>query len=276
MRNLILTLIIWIICFTAITAGISLTYTWHKNRGQDIYIHFKDVEGLVPNTSKIMYLGVQIGHVSEIKFDIKTMLPVVKARVSQELVNILGPDSSFWIVHPELALAGIKNLGTIASGNYIGVNPIKGKFTQKFMGMDDAPTEQPLGAVLRLFLKANSATGLQIGSSILYRGLEIGQVEKMSLAQDKRSIMIQFNIQKEYKSVIRKNSYFGNVSGFHASIHLLSGSEINMNSFKTLVGGAIEIITPNLDASIVKDNHTFDLLTAEQLENIKTTINSYK
>lgn len=269
MRNLILTLIIWIICFTAITAGTSLTYTWYKNRGKDIYIHFEDVEGLTTHNSKIMYLGVQIGTVSEIKLNMETMLPVIKARISNEIASILGPDSSFWIVRPELELAGVKNLGTIASGNYIGVKPIKGEFTKEFMGMNDAPTEQPLDEVLRLFLKTISAEGLQIGSSVLYHGLDVGQIEKMTLAGDKKSVLIQVHIKKEYENIIRKSSCFGNVSGFHASIHLLSGSEINMNSFKTLVGGAIEVITPIFNSPAVKDNYTFNLLTAEQLEDIK-------
>jgi paraquat-inducible protein B len=269
MRDLILTLIIWIICFTAITAGVSLSYSWYKNRGADIYINFDNVEGIMPNNSKIMYLGVQIGSVKKIHLNSETGLPVVTARISKQFEKFLGPKSSFWIVRPELALAGVRNLGTIASGNYIGVNPVPGDFTRKFTALEDAPTDTSSSNGMHLLLKAESAKGIEIGSAILYHGLQIGQVDKLSLSLDKRSVIVQVYIDNDYTSVIRKNSYFGNVSGFHASIHLLTGSEIHMNSFRTLINGAIEVVTPSFNEHTVTENYTFNLLNEEEFANLQ-------
>lgn len=272
MRNLILTLIIWIISFTAITAGISLTYTWYKDRGEDITISFENVEGLVPNKSKIIYLGVQVGTIQTIKLHSKTGLPLVTARVSKQSAKLLGPKSSFWIVRPELALDGIRNLGTIASGNYIGVHPVKGEVTRGFIGLEDAPTANKSGGGLHLILKANSVEGIEIGSAILYRGLKIGQVDKMSLHSDHKSVLVQLYIDNDFVNVIRKNSHFGNISGFHARLHLFGGSEIHMNSFRTLVNGAIEVITPHFNEPKIKSNDIFPLLAEDQLTELRKTL----
>src|SRR5690349_1352682 len=104
MRSIIVTLIIWIMCFTAITIGVSLTYKWYRQLGEDITITFTDVSGLVPNQSKIMYLGVDIGTINDIEIDLKTGKPTVTARISKQAMPLLGPKSKFWIVRPELGL----------------------------------------------------------------------------------------------------------------------------------------------------------------------------
>jgi paraquat-inducible protein B len=266
MRNLILTLIIWIICFTAITASVSLTYSWYKNRGTDIHIHFKDVDGLIPNHSKIMYLGVQIGKITNIVLDIETGYPKVIARVSKQMMQTLGEDSNFWMVQPKLGLDSIRNLETIASGNYITVEPVPGNFKNEFIALENNPIDIKFRLGLCLTLKADSAAGIEAGSEILYHDVAIGQVGSIKLADDKESVLIVAHIEKEYKSVITKDSFFGNISGFHASINLLSGSEISMHSFKSLVKGAIKVITPDLKAPKVKNHHVFNLLKAAEFK----------
>ncbi len=269
MRNLILTLMIWIICFTAITFGISLTYSWYKNSGKDIYINFKDVAGLIPNQSKIMYLGVVIGKVVDMKLDDDTMLPIVKARISRRSANIIGKNSEFWIVRPELSLGSVRNLGAIATGDYIAVNPIKGDFSKTFIGLDADPVDEQFEDGLRIILKSETAAGIEVGSAVLYRDVQIGEVGNMDLSKDRRNVLIKIYIDDAYNNVIRKNSYFVNISGFHASIHLFGGSEISLNSIRTLIKGGITVITPDMKSNSAREGDMFKLLTQEQYQALK-------
>lgn len=266
MRNLILTLIIWIICFTAITIGASLTYKWYKHLGKDITISFNDVSGLVPHQSKILYLGVQIGDISNIFIDIKTGRPKIRARIDKHAATLLGPNSKFWIVSPEFGLGEIDNLSTIATGNYIGVNPIPGDPTDEFVGLDLPPVDNEFASTLTLKLQASSAPGVEPGSAILYRDLQIGEVGSMGLSKDKKHVLITIFINAPYADVIRKTSYFANISGFHASIHIFSGSEISLNSLRTLIKGGISVTTPNLQAPPARNNDVFKLLNREELQ----------
>lgn len=266
MRDLILTLIIWIICFTAITVGVSMSYKIYKHRGKDVYITFEDVSGLVPTQSKVMFRGAEIGTVNDITLDLKTGYPVVKARIVQYFLPMLGKDSNFWIVRPEFGIGEIQNLSAISTGDYISVNPVPGQFVNHFIGLDESPVEDQYEAGLKIVLKADSAEGVDIGSSVLYRDLEIGLVGDMGLSKDKKSVLITLYIDKPYVNVIRKNSYFGNVSGFHASIHIFGGSEIGLNSLRTLVKGGITVVTPNFVCPVAKNGETFIMLNRKQFE----------
>ena len=265
MRNLILTLIIWIICFTAIVAGSSLTYKWYRQLGTDIYISFNDVSGLVPNQSKVLYHGVQIGSVNDIDLDPESGKPRIKVRMNKQSMKIIGKDSKFWVVRPEFSLGSVHNLSTISTGDYVDVFPVAGPPAVSFVGLNEMPVEHKFSSGLKITLKATNIAGIEIGTGVLYNELEIGEVGEMSLAADGRTILLTVYIDKPYARVVRKGSIFGNVSGFHADIHIFGGSKITLNSVRTLIRGGIKLITPNINASPAKNGDTFRLLTRDQL-----------
>lgn len=264
MRNLILTLMIWIVCFTAITVGASLSYSWYKNRGENMTIRFKNVDGLVPNQSKVVYKGVQIGSVTDIKIDLTNGDPVIAVRIDKEPAKIIGKKSSFWIVRPEIGLGEIRNLSAIATGDYIEVNPVPGDKPEFFVGLNDDPVQEKFENSLKIVLKTNSAAGLAVGSDVLYRDFKIGQIGEMELSKDKRFILLNVYIDQKYSQVVRKNSYFANISGFHASLHIFGGSEISLNSLNTLINGGITVTTPNFHAPAARNNDVYTLLTKQE------------
>lgn len=269
MRSLIITLIIWSVCFAAITISAALTYAWYRDRGPEIKITFKNTAGLIPNQSKIMYRGAQIGRINNIHLDLKSDNVVVHARVSKQSSKMLGKDSKFWIVQPEFSIEKISNLHAIATGDYIAVEPVKGVPTKQFVGWEDPPLEPRLAAGLRLHLKATTLGGINNDSPILYRGLHIGEVWEISLTKDKRYALITIYIYKEFADLIRKNSYFGNVSGFHANLRVFGTSRVGIDSLRTLFKGGITVTSPNLNGQLAKDDDTFRLLSAEEVLDVQ-------
>lgn len=267
MRNLILTLLIWTICFAGITVGASLCYDWYRQQGFNVQIKFTEVGGLIPNQSKVMFRGVQVGTVHTIKFDQGTEQPIVVARISKDIRDMVGEKSQFWIVRPEFGLGHVNNLSTIATGDYIAIDPIKGNPGKVFNGFTEQPPDEMAG--LRLRLNASSVSGLEVGSRILYRGLKIGEIGEMSLHKDKRFIRMTIYIEKKYASVIRRNSYFSNVSGFHANLSVFGTSHLNMDSLGTLVNGGVQVTTPNFNSAQAKQDDTFCLLTVEQMNELE-------
>lgn len=265
MRNLLLTLIIWTICFTAIVVGVSLSYKWYRQLGTDIHIHFDDVSGLVPNQSKIMYQGVQIGNINNIEIDLDTHKPYLTARINKKFMHLLGEESKFWIVSPEFGLGKVSNLSAISTGDYVSVHPVPGKPATKFWGTNDEPVNNEFDSGLKIILKGLSAEGIDEGSSVLYHDLEIGKVADMSLAADGQHVLITIFIDRKYARVIRTSTYFGNISGFHADISLFSGSKVTLNSIRTLVQGGIKVETPNMRCPLAKDGAVFKLLNRDEL-----------
>jgi paraquat-inducible protein B len=258
---------IWILAFTAITAGIILSYDWYRQHGVEIQITFNDASGLVPGQSKIIYRGVAIGTVREIVLN-SDGSPILKARISKRASKMLGKGSKFWIVRPELGLNGVKNLGAISTGNYVAIDPVAGPTTYQFYGLEHEPNEDEDGLhreFLHIVLRAKAVSGISSGTPILYKGLNIGEVTSLSVAKDLRTILIKVIIAKEYKNLIRKSSYFGNVSGFHTSFHLFGGSNIDVDSVKTLLIGGISLFTPNLAVAPARNGDVFNMLTPEEM-----------
>jgi len=265
MRNLLLTLLIWSIAFAAITAGTAMTYTWYRERGPEIKIIFQNAKGLIPDKSKIVYRGVQVGEVTSIWLDHKYDGVTVVARMTKQAGALLGSDSKFWIVQPQFGLDKVSNLSAIATGDYIEMDPVKGKLTKEFMGLKQPPADHPrLASGLRLILKARNLSGINDDSPILYHGFQVGNVWDIQLAKDKRDLDITIYVYEEYSDLVRKGSYFSNISGFHANIHIFGTSQIGMDSLSTMIRGGINLNTPNLAGSLAKDGDVYRVLSAEQ------------
>lgn len=269
MRRITLTLIIWAFCFASITAGAVLTYHWFQNRGPLITIKINDASGLMPGQSKIIFRGAQLGVIKTIKLDHDSDSLLIVARMDKQSQSFLGPDTKFWLVHPELELDEISNLSAIATGNYIGVLPSKGKFTSHFNAIDDEPVDPLTEAGLRIVLTTCNLSGISDDSAILYRGLEVGKVGKIDLSADRRQAIVTAYIYKQYSDIVRTSSYFANVSGFHANISIFGSSGLGMDSLQTLVAGGIMLKTPDLSAPRVKDGTRFKILTKEQLAQLE-------
>ncbi len=271
MRTLILTLFIWTICFAAIVAGCVLTYDWYHNRGPIIHITFQDADGLVPTQSKVFYKGVVVGDILDIKIDPKELNAVVEVRISRYFKNLVGEKSKFWLVKPEFGLGKISNLSAIATGNYIEVLPAEGKFHDKFIGLKETPIDPDFEKGLQINLHTCELGGINMDSPILYRGLQIGEIRDIHLAKSRREVIINAYIYRDYMNVVRNGSFFSDISGFHADISLFSGSEISMDSVRTLLIGGIELHTPNLQAPQAKPGQSFRVLTPEQEKKLRNS-----
>lgn len=269
MRRITLTLIIWTFCFASITAGAVLTYRWFHNRGPLITIKIDDASGLMPGQSKILFRGAQLGVIKTIKLDEESDNLVITARMDRQAEDFLGPDTKFWLVRPELDIDEISNLSAIATGNYIGILPSKGKFTSEFQAMQTEPVDQNAASGLRIVLTSCNLSGISDDSAILYRGLEIGKVGKIDLSADRKLALVTVYIYPEYSDVVRTSSYFANVSGFHANISIFGSSGLSMDSLHTLVAGGITVKTPDLSAPRVKDGARFKILTKEQVARLE-------
>jgi paraquat-inducible protein B len=264
MKQQFVTIVIGILALTLIIVGASLTYCWQQERGPEITIHLTKASGLVPKQSKIMYKGVQVGTVTNITLGIKSKDIIIKARINKQLVELLGAKSKFWIVHPKIGLDKISNLGTIATGNYIEVEPIVGNFTQKFNGLERPPIDVIVESGRRLTLITSTLDGITTDTPILYRGFQIGEIRSMNLSKDRNSVAMIAYIYKEYVDVVRRNSHFANISGFHAGLSLFGTSHLDIGSARTLVKGGIEVSTPNNSSTEAKNGDVFHVLTTKE------------
>jgi len=224
------------------------SYEQSQKRGVAITITFPSAEGVNPETN-ILYNGLKVGEVDSVSFGKTVNSIVVRAHLLSHATEFAVEHSLFWIVKPEVSLAGVSNLNTILSGNYITVRP--GHRTNKpqhtFTGSQPPSVQTPLAEGLAIVLSADQRGSIKIGNEVFYREIAVGRVTGFSLAKTADKVLINAVIDKRYAPLVRKNSVFWNASGISVHAGLFSGVQVNTESLKAILEGGVAFATPDND-----------------------------
>jgi len=251
--------LVWVVPVVALAVAVYLVWQHMRAIGPEISIRFNDAASLRVGQTPINYRGVQIGEVIGIELSEDRKRAVVKARLHRAAEPIATEGAVFWIVRPQIGLNQVTGLGTVLSGPEIHVLPGKGEErVAQFNGLDSAPVGVDATG-LRIVLRAERPKGVRVSTPVNYRGVEVGAVERITLAPNSASADIHILIRSRYASLVRAGSAFWNASGVHASGGILKGIELEIESLRTLYTGSIEFATPSEKAARVKPGTVFFL-----------------
>jgi paraquat-inducible protein B len=255
----------WIAPIVAIIISFTMVYEHYTKIGNDIELNFKNIDGLDLRQSHIQFNGLHIGDIDSMKLDTKNINNfIVKATIYSEYNYLIKKGSIFYKVSPQLSLDGVSALSNILKGNYIELLPAttnlkKLKILQKqytFQGYDSKPKTN--GAMFSITSHDGS---FGISSAILFKGLQIGEVIKKSIAN--LTINYQILIYEQYKYLISSTTQFYQINPFELNASL-ENINIKIPSIKNMLSSAIGFITPSSDENI-KDSY--------QLHSSKDSIN---
>ncbi|PLX87113.1 MAG: paraquat-inducible protein B [Desulfuromonas sp.] len=239
--------ITWLVPLIALLIAGWLIYTTVSSQGPTITIRFLNAEGLERETTKIKYKEVEIGTVKDI--DIATDLDgvVVTAELKKGTEKYLTDQTRFWIAKAHVSVREVRDLGTLLSGAYIGIDPVlDGPPQNDFIGLERPPAVSNSRPGRFFVLSTESLGSLSIGSPILYRQIEVGQVTDYHLKNDNSGVLIDIFIEAPFHDLVRENSHFWNASGVRVNIDT-SGVEIQADSLITLFLGGIAFDSPRQD-----------------------------
>ncbi|HEX3573211.1 MAG TPA: MlaD family protein, partial [Rhodopila sp.] len=113
-------------------------------------------------------------------------------------------------------------------------------------------------------LQANRIGSLNLGSPIMFRDLEVGEVLGWDVGEMARSITIHAFVREPFDQYVHDNSRFWNASG--ASVQLgANGLQFKVESLRAVVLGGIAFETPD-EPQVTGEseaNHTFPLYQSE-------------
>src|SRR4029450_5036172 len=210
--------VVWIIPILAAVIGLGIAIQRLMTEGPTITIVFRSAEGIEAGKTFVKYKDVNIGHVSSVVLTDGYGKVEVTAKITKSAAGLMVEDAKFWVVSPRITLSGISGLGTLLSGNYIGLQPGQSTKSQRhFTGLDEAPvsTGQPGKA---FHLKANDLGSLGIGAPVYYRRLQAGQVIKYDLAPDGKNIDITVFVNAPYDKYVTPETRFWNASGLDVTL----------------------------------------------------------
>ncbi|MFV3386808.1 MlaD family protein [Pseudomonas sp. NY15364] len=236
---------IWVLPLIALLIGGWLAWRAYSDAGIQIELIFASGEGIQAGKTELMYKGMAVGKVTDISLDTseKNRGVVAKLEVNQELEQYLRSGTRFWLVKPNVSLAGISGLETLVSGNYITFNPGSGDTTRSFTALAQEPPMSDDVPGLHITLKAERLGSLNRDSPVFYRQIQVGQVKSYTLGEDQSTVEVKVFIEPKYAHLVRKHTRFWNASGISVDADL-SGFKLRSESLASIVAGGIAFATP--------------------------------
>jgi len=210
-----------------------------------ITITFENALGIKEGTV-IKYQGIQVGKVKRLRFFTDLKQVVADVAIDNVVRSVLGEKSRFWLVKAEFGLASTKNLETLIAGNYIQLEPVRGKSTRHFRALKESPNIQPSDRGLNLQLKTARLGSIKINQPIYYRQLKVGQVSGYQLSDTADYVLIHINIENRYARLVQRNSKFWNAGGINLDINLFADSKIKTETVQAILEGGISFATPDI------------------------------
>jgi paraquat-inducible protein B len=251
---------VWNVTALCFLIAIGLVWAGLHSSGTQIEISFADGSGLVPG-DKVRYRGIDVGEVVSVVLDENLEHVSVTAELSTESAPLAREGTRFWIERPDIRLGQVRGLDTLVGGRYLGVlpGPANSSTATSFDGLADPPASvENLSDGLEVVLESVQRFGLQRGSPVSYRGVEIGHVISVGLTNDSSNVVARTFIQPEYRSLIRENTRFWSNSGIDLRIGL-QGFEFDAETLATIAAGGVALATPDLPEARVTTGHRFEL-----------------
>lgn len=252
---------IWLLPILAALIGVGMVANDWRNRGIQIHVVFKTAEGLVAGKTRVKYRDVDIGLVNGIRFGEQRDTIIAAIEIQKEMHDLLKIDSQLWVVKPRIGAGGVSGIGTFLSGAYIELSPgIEDRSKTDFVGLEIPPVTPLNTDGLHLTLESKGGKPLSVGSAVVYRGFNVGQVESFTFDPEIRAASYGIFINAPYDALITSNTIFWNTSGFELTANA-DGMRFDMGSIETLLAGGVEFDIPS-QLSLgerVTESRTFDL-----------------
>ena len=108
-------------------------------------------------------------------------------------------------------------------------------------------------------LKTNQTGSLTVGRPVYYRGIQVGQVLEVVLADGADYVLITIGVEHQYAALVRKTSLFWNASGIGLDVSLFGGAKMRTQSMDAIFAGGVAFINPEDDSRVAPAGSVFIL-----------------
>ncbi|WP_300002667.1 PqiB family protein [uncultured Cedecea sp.] len=191
----------------------------------------------------IRYLGINIGQLDSMELGQSRKEVVAKAVLYPEYVTAFSKGGSrFSVVTPQISAAGVDNLDTIIQP-YINAEPGTGNSQRVFELQAASISDSRYADGLSIVLEVPEAGALNIGTPVLFRGIEVGTVAGMKLGELSDRVLLNLRVSTRYQHLVRDSSVFWLASGYTLDFGL-TGGVVKTGTFNQFIRGGIAFATP--------------------------------
>jgi paraquat-inducible protein B len=252
---------VWIIPIVAAAAGLWIAVTRIMNQGPTITIVFKSAEGLEANKTKIRYNGLDVGTLTTLQLSDDHQRVIAVAEMAPKTEGFLVKDTRVWIVQPRVSGLNITGLGTLISGNYIGIQPGTSQVSERrFTALDKPPPVSAETPGTQFLLKTPELGSIGEGTPLYFRRVQAGQVVSYNLDESGKFLVVKVFVQAPYDKFVVPETRFWQASGVDMSLSA-SGLKVQTESVMSILAGGIAFETPTAGTVLppAEANHYFTL-----------------
>ncbi|EKE83888.1 intermembrane transport protein PqiB [Idiomarina xiamenensis] len=252
---------IWLVPAVAVAVAIWMLMTNEAGKGPEITVDMETAEGIEVGKTLVKVRNVEVGRVDAVNLSEDLSHAVVTISMQSDTERMLNSDTELWVVKPRVGRDGVSGLSTILSGAYIQLQPGSSDDEQRhFVALTEPPVAPKDAPGVRIELTSERAGALGAGDSISYRGLVVGQVEKMNFDIASREVSYDAFIRAPYHKLVTDNVRFWNESGISLSVGS-RGVKVDLGSIEALLGGGVtfDVIDDQPAGEVVTDGHSYPL-----------------
>jgi paraquat-inducible protein B len=219
-----------------------------SERGPAITITLATAEGIEAGKTKVKYKNVEVGLVEEVGLADDLSTVVCRARMVKGAEEYLTEGTRFWVVKARVAGGQVSGLGTLFSGAFIGVDPVReGRQTREFRALDTPPVVTTDEPGRHFVLRSHRAGAVEVGTPLFFRKIEVGQVVSSELDGSGEFVTIRVFVRAPHDERVRTDTRFWNASGIDVSMSA-EGVRIDTESVVSLLIGGIAFETTETGA----------------------------
>ncbi len=253
--------VIWAVPIIALLVTMALAWNAYAGRGTLVSVAFNDATGITPGETELRFREIPVGRVEAVRFTHDLQRVIVDMRVDKDISQFIDDDAEFWIVRPEVSAQGISRLDTVLTGAFIEGwwdNDPGGVELALHEGLDRPPLTRSNERGTWVTLTAADASGMTEGAPIFYRGLTVGRMQNLRLAEGAESVVADVFIEAPHDQQLTTTTVFWDTSGFSVSLGT-NGISLDVASVSSLLQGGAEFATLSSGGQPVQPGHVFQL-----------------
>ena len=197
----------WITAACAVLA-LSLVATAWRSPGPVVKIEFAEGHGIQPG-DPVRLRGIDVGVVEHVVLDAALERVLVTARLMRESSQLAREGTLFWIERPQVGLDAVRGLDTVVGPKYVGVQPgpSDGPAQNRFVGVE-SPRQVVGDGKRTLTLQFRQGHGIRAGSSVRFRGVQVGEVVDVGLSASGSEVLVRVELARGAAGLARTGSQF--------------------------------------------------------------------
>lgn len=179
---------------------------------------FSDALGSMEVGSPILYRQVKVGSVQSFQLSRDDSQVVLGVHIEPEYSHLVNTSSRFWNasgITLKGGLSGVEvkseSLQTLLAGGiaFETLQPQAARSDRRVQRFTlYANRESALQSGQQISIRVSNGDGLQPGTAIRYKGLEVGTVESMSLTDDLQGVVLGARITQAAERIVREGTQF--------------------------------------------------------------------